>query len=136
MSEHQAATPADTAPSPGNPEPQMIDIGGRRLALTCSGAGSPSVILETGLGAESNEWAFVQRETSAVARVVRARVPFVHRIAQRIRGERAMPYMQMNEYDQSRIVSIMRRHGCGEPRIVPTNHGGIEGAIVIARKQT
>src|SRR5436853_3473744 len=71
MSEHQAATPADTAPSPGNPEPQMIDIGGRRLALTCSGAGSPSVILETGLGAESNEWAFVQRETSAVARVVR-----------------------------------------------------------------
>jgi len=28
----------------------------------------------------------------------------------------------------------MRRHGCGEPQIVPTNHGGIEGAIVIARR--
>jgi trans-aconitate methyltransferase len=70
-----------------------------------------------------------------IARTVRARVPLVHRIAQSLRGERPMPYMQMNEYDQSRIVSIMRRHGCGEPRIVPTNHGGIEGAIVIARKQ-
>jgi SAM-dependent methyltransferase len=70
-----------------------------------------------------------------IARGVRARVPLVHRIAQRLRGERPMPYMQMNEYDPSRIVSIMRLQGCGEPRIVPTNHGGIEGAIVIARKQ-
>jgi len=70
-----------------------------------------------------------------LARAVRARVPLVHRLAQRLRGERPMPYMQMNEYDQSRIVSIMRRHGCDEPRIVPTNHGGIEGAIVIGRKQ-
>jgi len=68
-----------------------------------------------------------------IARGIRARVPLVHRIAQRLRGERSMPYMQMNEYDQSRIVSIMRRHGCGEPRIVPTNHGGIEGAIVIGK---
>jgi pimeloyl-ACP methyl ester carboxylesterase len=49
----------------------MIDIGGRRLALTCAGAGSPAVILETGLGAESDEWAIVQRETCAVARIVR-----------------------------------------------------------------
>jgi len=70
-----------------------------------------------------------------LARGIRARVPLIHRIAQHLRGERPMPYMQMNEYDQSRILSIMRRHGCGEPRIVPTNHGGIEGAIVIARKQ-
>jgi ubiquinone/menaquinone biosynthesis C-methylase UbiE len=70
------------------------------------------------------------------ARAVRARVPLVHRIVQRLRGERPMPYMQMNEYDPARVLAIMRRHGCGEPRIVPTNHGGIEGAIVIARKET
>ncbi len=69
-----------------------------------------------------------------IARVVRARVPLVHRIAQRLRGERPMPYMQMNEYDQPRVLGIMRRHGCGEPRIVPTNHGGIEGAIVIVAR--
>jgi len=69
-----------------------------------------------------------------IARNIRARVPLVHRIAQRIRGERPMPYMQMNEYDLDRVVAIMRRHGCEAPRIIPTNHGGIEGAIVIAKK--
>jgi len=70
-----------------------------------------------------------------IARTVRARVPLVHRIAQLLRHERPMPYMQMNEYDQARVFAIMRRHGCADPRIVPTNHGGIEGAIVIARRQ-
>lgn len=69
-----------------------------------------------------------------MARAVRARVPLVHRIAQLLRRERPMPYMQMNEYDQARVFALMRRHGCSEPRIVPTNHGGIEGAIVIARR--
>jgi SAM-dependent methyltransferase len=69
------------------------------------------------------------------ARRIRARIPLVHRIAQRIRRERPMPYMQMNEYDLDRVLAIMRRHGCAGPRIIPTNHGGIEGAIVIAKKQ-
>ena len=71
MSENTCTAPAHTAPSPGIAEPQMIDIGGRRLALTCAGTGSPSVVLETGLGAESNEWTLIQRETSAGARVIR-----------------------------------------------------------------
>ena len=69
-----------------------------------------------------------------IARAIRARVPLVHRIAQFLRHERPMPYMQMNEYDQARVLAIMSRHGCPDPRIVPTNHGGIEGAIVIARR--
>jgi 2-polyprenyl-3-methyl-5-hydroxy-6-metoxy-1,4-benzoquinol methylase len=69
-----------------------------------------------------------------IARQIRARVPLVHRIAQRIRRERPMPYMQMNEYDLDRVLAIMRRHGCADPRLVATNHGGIEGAIVIAKK--
>jgi pimeloyl-ACP methyl ester carboxylesterase len=71
MNEHKSIARADAAPSPGIASPQMIDIGGRRLAMTCAGTGSPSVILETGLGAESEEWAHVQDETSAVARVIR-----------------------------------------------------------------
>jgi hypothetical protein len=66
-----------------------------------------------------------------IARQIRARAPLVHRIAQRIRRERPMPYMQMNEYELDRILAIIRRHGCDEPRIIPTNHGGIEGAILI-----
>jgi pimeloyl-ACP methyl ester carboxylesterase len=69
MGEYTLTARADAARA--NSGPQMIDIGGRCLALTSAGAGSPSVILETGLGAESDEWALVQRETSAAARVVR-----------------------------------------------------------------
>ena len=70
-----------------------------------------------------------------VARGIRARVPLAHRIAQRLRGERPMPYMQMNEYDFDRVLAIMRAHGCEQTRIVPTNHGGIKGAIVIATSE-
>jgi pimeloyl-ACP methyl ester carboxylesterase len=50
---------------------EMIDVGGRRLALTSSGSGSPAVILETGLGAESDEWATVQRGVAHFTRVCR-----------------------------------------------------------------
>lgn len=68
---------------PGQPDPtpaaadgapeqaRRIDIGGRSLALTCSGRGAVTVILETGLGAESAEWAEVQRAVAPVARVCR-----------------------------------------------------------------
>jgi pimeloyl-ACP methyl ester carboxylesterase len=48
----------------------MLDVGGYRLAVVSSGAGSPTVVLETGLGAESSEWASVQQSVS-VARVLR-----------------------------------------------------------------
>jgi pimeloyl-ACP methyl ester carboxylesterase len=50
---------------------RRIDIGGRSLAMTCAGRGPVTVILETGLGAESAEWAAVQGEVAAVARVCR-----------------------------------------------------------------
>jgi SAM-dependent methyltransferase len=73
---------------------------------------------------------FVRR----VARQIRGRVPLVHRIAQRIRGERKLPYMQMNEYDLNRVLAIMRSHGCANPRIIRTKHRGLEFAIVIAKK--
>jgi hypothetical protein len=46
-----------------------------------------------------------------------------------------MPYMQMNQYDLDRVLAIMHRHGCADPRIIRTNHRGLEFAIVIARKQ-
>jgi pimeloyl-ACP methyl ester carboxylesterase len=48
---------------------QMVDIGGRRLALTCEGRGPITVVLETGLGAESCEWAAVRKGVATVARV-------------------------------------------------------------------
>ena len=64
-----------SAPPPALPVPteltQQVDVGGRRLAMTCSGAGPLTVLLETGLGAEADEWAVVQGEVARVARVCR-----------------------------------------------------------------
>lgn len=54
-------------------EPQapgkMIDVGGYKLYLDCRGAGSPTVILDNGLGGVSSEWALVQPEVARFTRV-------------------------------------------------------------------
>ena len=50
---------ADPAP-PG----QMVDLGGRRLHLNCTGSNSPAVIVENGGGGFSVEWALVQPEVA------------------------------------------------------------------------
>src|SRR4051794_27618875 len=50
---------------------QVITIGDREIAFARSGSGLPTVVLETGLGAESAEWAAVERGVSTVARVFR-----------------------------------------------------------------
>jgi pimeloyl-ACP methyl ester carboxylesterase len=56
----------------GDPKPpgKLIDIGGRRLHLYCTGQGEPTVILEAGAGGFSLEWALVQSEVARFARVV------------------------------------------------------------------
>src|SRR5262245_11661060 len=60
------ATPAaDQHPPPG----RMIDIGGRKLHLNCSGKGSPTIILVAGGGAFSIDWALVQPRVAATTRV-------------------------------------------------------------------
>ncbi|HKA06334.1 MAG TPA: alpha/beta hydrolase [Gemmataceae bacterium] len=38
----------------------LIDIGGRRLHLTCKGSGSPTVILEAGYGGNGDTWSMVE----------------------------------------------------------------------------
>ena len=35
---------------------QLVDVGGRRLYLECSGSGGPAVILQTGLGGSATAW--------------------------------------------------------------------------------
>jgi len=70
-----------------------------------------------------------------IARRLRAASPLVHRIAQIVsRDKRRLPYMQMNVYDRDRVMAIVRDAHCGEPRFVATSHGGIDGAIVVAKK--
>ena len=38
----------------------LVDVGGRRLYMTCMGEGTPTVILEHGMATESDSWAQVQ----------------------------------------------------------------------------
>jgi pimeloyl-ACP methyl ester carboxylesterase len=52
-------------PPPG----EMVDLGGHRLHIDCVGQGSPTVILESGLGNMSADWANVQPEVAKTTRV-------------------------------------------------------------------
>jgi pimeloyl-ACP methyl ester carboxylesterase len=55
----------------GSGEYTLVDVGGYRLAFHCVGEGSPTVVLETGLGAPSEYWAPVQLELAGLTRVCR-----------------------------------------------------------------
>lgn len=44
---------------------QLVDVGGHRLHMHCTGSGSPTVVLETGLGEPSSSWGWI---APAVAR--------------------------------------------------------------------
>jgi pimeloyl-ACP methyl ester carboxylesterase len=52
-------------PLPG----QMVDVGGYRLHLYCTGQGSPTVVLESGLGGPALQWALVQQKLEKTTRV-------------------------------------------------------------------
>lgn len=52
-------------PPPG----EMVDVGGHELHINCIGQGSPTVILESGLGNMSADWANVQPEAAKTTRV-------------------------------------------------------------------
>jgi len=59
------ALPNGDPPPPG----KLVDIGGQRIHLDCTGHGSPTVLLESGLGDFSPIWTFVQGPVSATTRV-------------------------------------------------------------------
>ena len=48
---------------------RMVDIGGRRMHLHCTGSGSPTVVLEAGGGAFAIDWTLVQAEVAGSTRV-------------------------------------------------------------------
>jgi pimeloyl-ACP methyl ester carboxylesterase len=54
-----------THPPPG----EMVDVGGYRLHINCVGQGSPTVVLDGGLGEWSAQWVRVQQEVSGTTRV-------------------------------------------------------------------
>jgi pimeloyl-ACP methyl ester carboxylesterase len=59
-----AAADRATAAKPG----QLVDVGGHRLYLHCTGSGSPTVVLESGAGESSAYWGWI---APAVARDTR-----------------------------------------------------------------
>jgi pimeloyl-ACP methyl ester carboxylesterase len=61
------ATRQELAATP--PPGQLVDIGGYRLHLWCTGDGAPAVILDAGLGGTSAGWGFVQPEVARFTRV-------------------------------------------------------------------
>ena len=52
-------------PPPG----RLVDIGGYRLHLWCTGTGSPLVMLESGLGGSAAAWGYVQPDVARFTRV-------------------------------------------------------------------
>ena len=51
-----------------SPPGRLVDVGPHRLHIHCTGAGSPSVVFESGLGGTYLDWARVQPEVSRFAR--------------------------------------------------------------------
>lgn len=62
---------AEAADKQAYPPPgRLIDVGGYRLHINCTGAGSPTVIIEAGLGDWSASWSsWVQPEVAKTTRV-------------------------------------------------------------------
>jgi len=60
-----AATASSAPTTPG----RMIDVGGHRLYIECTGSGGPAVILQAGLGASSSSWAGIAPAVAATTTV-------------------------------------------------------------------
>lgn len=59
------ATDAKTYPAPG----QLVDVGGYRLHINCTGTGNPTVVIDAGWGDWSTAWEFVQPDVAKTTRV-------------------------------------------------------------------
>ena len=80
-----AYTDARRYPEPG----RLIDIGGFHLKLNCTGSGSPTVVLEAGLGDLLEEWRKVQPEIASSPACVPMTVPAMEAVTLDPRHARA-----------------------------------------------
>jgi pimeloyl-ACP methyl ester carboxylesterase len=60
-----SAVDASMYPPPG----RLVDVGGYRLHIYCTGSGSPTVILDAGNGGSSLDWSLVQPGVATITRV-------------------------------------------------------------------
>jgi pimeloyl-ACP methyl ester carboxylesterase len=63
--------PVFTAAQTSSPKPpgKLVDLGGHKLHVSCSGHGSPTVVVENGLGDFSFDWTLVQSQVSRFTRI-------------------------------------------------------------------
>jgi pimeloyl-ACP methyl ester carboxylesterase len=59
---------ASASPRPA-PEGRLVDLGGQRIHVHCTGRGQPTVVIETGLGDFSFDWILVERAVARLTRV-------------------------------------------------------------------
>lgn len=59
------AADARTYPPPG----KLVDVGGYRLHVNCTGTGSPTVVIDAGQGDWSTSWGSVQQEVAKTTRI-------------------------------------------------------------------
>jgi pimeloyl-ACP methyl ester carboxylesterase len=59
------AADAKAYPPPG----QLVDVGGHRLHIHCTGTGSPTVVIDAGQGDWSTSWGVVQQEVAMTTRI-------------------------------------------------------------------
>ena len=62
-------TVGETSHIPGPTAGRVVDVGGRRMYLNCTGAGSPTVVLFGGSGEHSSSWAWVAPAVASTTRV-------------------------------------------------------------------
>jgi pimeloyl-ACP methyl ester carboxylesterase len=48
---------------------QLVDVGGYRLHISCLGTGSPTVVIDTGVGDWSTTWVGIQARVAAITRI-------------------------------------------------------------------
>jgi pimeloyl-ACP methyl ester carboxylesterase len=62
-------SPPPVDPPPPAPPGKLISVGGHRIHLNCTGAGSPTIVVENGLGDFSTDWVMVQKRVSRFTRI-------------------------------------------------------------------
>ncbi len=63
------ALAAQEQQSTPKPPGKLVDLGGHRLHVNCAGTGSPTVVVENGLGDFSFDWILVQERVSRFTRI-------------------------------------------------------------------
>src|SRR5262249_10337329 len=60
---------AQNPPQIPTPPGKLLSVGNHKMPLNCSGTGSPTVVIEAGVGDLSTDWVFIQQRVSKFTRI-------------------------------------------------------------------